>query len=96
MLALKESIVQTALDQTAETFGSKRKTFQGEVLRAVSEHRDSLWKEQLPTINWELFDRGTEAYTWAALEEFATQAKSKGLLDAAPHGAEFRKFARPP
>src|SRR5262249_850005 len=41
----------------------------------------------------ELFDRGVEAFTWAALEELARSAKGRGLLSGAPHGAECARFA---
>ena len=34
-----------------------------------AEHRLDLWRERVAQINWELFDRGTEAFTWYALEE---------------------------
>ena len=47
----------------------------------------SLWQERVDKINWELFDRGVEAYTWLALEEVAKAAKNADLLDDAPHGA---------
>ena len=34
-----------------------------------------LWQERVDEINWELFDRGTEAYTWYALEEMVKAAQ---------------------
>jgi copper/silver efflux system protein len=45
------------------------------------------------SVNGELFDRGTEAFTWFALEELVTAARTKGLLDGAPRGADAERFA---
>jgi Cu/Ag efflux pump CusA len=92
-LVLKEDILQTALRQTGEVLGFESRTFTGEVFQAVSRRRTDLWIEHInQQINWELFDRGVEAFTWASLEEFARSTKSRDLLDAAPRGSEFRWF----
>jgi Cu/Ag efflux pump CusA len=52
-----------------------------------------LWRERVKAVNWELFDRGTEAFTWYALEELAKGARGQGLLDAAPKGEDTARFA---
>ena len=53
----------------------------------------TLWRAQVhEKINWELFDRGVEAFTWAALEELARAARSDFLLSGARDGAEFARF----
>ena len=93
-LVLKESRLQSAVAQAAEVLGANRKSFAGELLGAVTEHRLALWMERInQKMNWELFDRGVEAFTWAALEELARSAKRRGLLSSAPHGAEYARFA---
>jgi Cu(I)/Ag(I) efflux system membrane protein CusA/SilA len=93
-LVLKENPLQSAVGQVAEVLGASRKTFAGEVLGAVTAHRSALWEERISQkVNWELFDRGVEAFTWAALEELARSAKVRGLLSGAPHGAEYAHFA---
>ncbi len=51
------------------------------------------WRERVKAINWELFDRGTEAFTWFALEEAVKAAQVRGLLDGAPNGPAAAKFA---
>ena len=43
-------------------------------------------------LNWELFDRGVEAFTWAALEEVGKDARGRGLLGDAPHGQDYARF----
>ncbi len=55
--------------------------------------RLSQWHERVKAVNWELFDRGTEAFTWFALEEVAKAARGQGLLDRAPKGEETERFA---
>ncbi len=73
----------------AAVLGAEPSTFAGEIRQAIRARRLALWEEQVhQKINWELFDRGVEAFTWAALAEVAKGAKSRGLLDGAPHGAE--------
>jgi Cu/Ag efflux pump CusA len=51
------------------------------------------WRERVKAVNWELFDRGTEAFTWFAIEEIARAARGQGLLDGAPKGTETERFA---
>jgi Cu/Ag efflux pump CusA len=92
-LALTENLLRTAVSAVAETLGAQRKTFAGEVLKAVGKRRMELWQEQIHTkINWELFDRGVETFTWAALEEIGRAARSRTLLGGARHGDEYAAF----
>jgi copper/silver efflux system protein len=51
------------------------------------------WRERVKAVNGELFDRGTEAFTWLVLEETVRAAQGQGLLDVAPRGAEAERFA---
>ncbi len=92
-LALHESVPQMLLNRTAEALGAGRQTFAGEVFNALEARRMDLWRARVKEkINWELFDRGTEAYTWLALEELARGAKGLQLLDGAPHGEQTVQF----
>jgi Cu(I)/Ag(I) efflux system membrane protein CusA/SilA len=93
-LALHESPAERVANRVGEALGAERKTFAGEVFKAVERQRMELWTARLrEKINWELFDRGTEAYTWLALEELAKGARGLRLLDGAPHGEETARFA---
>jgi Cu/Ag efflux pump CusA len=93
-LAVREVPFETAVAQIAVGLGVEGKTFAGKVLQAVTEHRLALWEERLDRkINWELFDRGAEAFTWASLEELARSAKARGLVGGAPLGVEYARFA---
>jgi Cu(I)/Ag(I) efflux system membrane protein CusA/SilA len=93
VLALEQDPLHTAATAVAETLGAERKTFAGEVLQAVGKRRLALWKEQIhKKINWELLDRGMEAFTWAALEEIGRAAKGRAMLDGAAHGQEYAAF----
>jgi Cu/Ag efflux pump CusA len=76
-----------------ETWGAKAKTLAGEVLDAVVKRRAALWEGQIhKKINWELFDRGLEAFTWAALDEIGRAARDHTLLGDAPRGNEYAVF----
>ena len=82
------------LGWAAETLGGEKKTFAGEVLSVVTDRRMKLWNERVKTVNWELLDRGVEAYTWLALEESAAAADNIALVGGAPRGAETERFLR--
>ncbi|HEX4611588.1 MAG TPA: efflux RND transporter permease subunit [Urbifossiella sp.] len=51
------------------------------------------WRERVAVVDRELFDRGTEAFTWFALDELVVAARGRALLDSAPHGAAAARFA---
>jgi Cu(I)/Ag(I) efflux system membrane protein CusA/SilA len=91
-LSVKDSLPEQILHQTAEFFGLERKTFAVEVLDAVNAQRAALWRERVKKIDWELFDRGVEAYTWLALEELVKGAKDVALLSGAPRSADSERF----
>ncbi len=92
-LELHEPLPVQALDVLAEALGRERKTFAGEVLEAVEKRRRELWIERVhKTINWELFDRGVEAFTRAALEEVGRAARGHDLLKGAERGEEYGRF----
>ena len=59
-----------------------------------SDERTQLWHERVKEVNWELFDRGTEAFTWYALEELVKAAQQAGLAADAPHGRETEALRR--
>ncbi len=92
-LQVRQTPARRVFDAVAESLGAERKTFAGEVLQAMEKRRRGLWIERIhQRINWELFDRGVEAYTWAVLEEIGNAARQRDLLDAAPHGEEYVRF----
>src|SRR5207237_360178 len=88
-LELRESLPRRVVSAAAEALGAERKTSAGEVLQALEKRRTDLWVGRIhEKINWELFDRGVEAFTWAALEEVGRAARGRNLLKDAPHGEE--------
>jgi Cu(I)/Ag(I) efflux system membrane protein CusA/SilA len=92
-LELRESPPLRILDAVAESLGAERKTFAGEILKALQKRQRELWIERIhKRINWELFDRGVEAFTWSALEEIGNAAKQRDLLGGAPQGEEYARF----
>jgi Cu(I)/Ag(I) efflux system membrane protein CusA/SilA len=94
-LELRERLPAQVFGAAAEALGAERKTFAGEVLRALEKHRTALWLEHIhKKINWELFDRGVEAFTWAALEELGRAARDHKLLTGAVHGADYEQFVQ--
>ena len=92
-LELKQSSVDELTSGIEELFGAERKTFTRELLHSIDNERMRLWHERVQQINWELFDRGTEVFTWYALEEVAKGAKTSGLLTESPRGKEAERFA---
>ncbi len=92
-LRLVESPGARAWSGVRGAFGAAPDTLAGVVFAATIAERERLWRERVKSANWELFDRGTEAFTWLALEELAKGAKAIGPLAAAPRGAETERFA---
>jgi Cu(I)/Ag(I) efflux system membrane protein CusA/SilA len=91
--ALRESLPRRAVGAVAESLGAQGKTFAGEVLAALRQRRTALWIERVhKRINWELFDRGVETFTWAALEEVGRAARGRDLLDGGQRGAECGRY----
>jgi copper/silver efflux system protein len=94
-LALREPALRRILSGLAESLGAEGRTFAGEVLKAVQARRLELWRGYVrDKVNWELFDRGVEAFTWAALEEIGKEARKRQLLDGAPRGAAYARFVK--
>jgi Cu/Ag efflux pump CusA len=92
-LALRQSTMSSVVSGVAEFFGAEPKTLAGELLAAIERKRTELWRLRVKQIDWELFDRGTEAFTWYALEEVAKAAEQAKLLDDAPRGRDAKRFA---
>ncbi|MBX9790585.1 MAG: efflux RND transporter permease subunit [Pirellulales bacterium] len=77
-----------------EALGGQRPTLASELLNTLERHRDELWLAAVEQINWELFDRGVEAYTWYALQETAKAAEAQQLTQQAKQGDTTRRFAQ--
>ena len=92
-LALRTTGLGAAATAVKALVTGDRPTLAGETLAAVEAERDRRWTERVKQVNYELFDRGTEAFTWYVLEELANGAGKQNLLDAAPRGAEAAGFA---
>ncbi len=92
-LELKQSIVSTLTSGVNEFLGGEHKSLAGELHNAVEEKRVQLWHERIHAINWELFDRGIEAFTWNSMEELIKGADKLGWLTKVPRGNEAEQFA---
>jgi copper/silver efflux system protein len=91
---VQENPLAALWSQTRELLGAEAKTFAGEVLDSVSDHRMELWRKRVKKVNWELLDRGVEFYTWYAIEELAEGASHIGLVTGAPRGSETELFIK--
>jgi copper/silver efflux system protein len=92
-LELKQSFVSSLANGFRDFVGGEHKTLAGELLVATENKRTELWRERVQTVNWELFDRGTEIYTWNAIEELVKAANARGWLVKAPRGKEAEQFS---
>src|SRR5208337_3532505 len=92
-MAVKKNLLPRTVDAVKEFVGIERETFADEVLRSVRSERRRLWRAEVQKINWELFDRGVQAFTWLAMEELAKSAHANGLLNGAPRSKELARFA---
>jgi Cu(I)/Ag(I) efflux system membrane protein CusA/SilA len=92
-LELKQSRLADFASGLKEFVGGQRRTIAGELLQSVTEQRTKLWRDKVKEVNWELSDRGTEAFTSNALEEVAKAAQKASLLSGASRGKDTERFA---
>jgi Cu/Ag efflux pump CusA len=77
----------------AQALGAPRTIFAALLLARIEARRMELWRERVEQVNWELFDHGTQAFTWYALEEMAKAADREKMLSPTSRGDEARRFA---
>jgi Cu(I)/Ag(I) efflux system membrane protein CusA/SilA len=92
-LEIQPSLAASIAGAWQAAVGSERPSLAGELLDAVKRHRLELWQQRVKQVNWELFDRGVEAFTIYALEEAVQSAARARLVDGAPHAASSRRYA---
>ena len=93
ILELRASPIAKTLRTVESAITGEHRTLAGETLKAVEAERARHWAERVKQINYELFDRGTEAFTWYAIEELANGGRNLSILNAAERGAETERFA---
>src|SRR5207253_6865206 len=93
-LRLHESIPAAVVSGTAEVLGVRSKTLASELLAAIERQREAWWRQHVREVNWELFDRGVESFTWYSLEETVRAAQSASLLEGSRRGSEAERFAK--
>jgi Cu(I)/Ag(I) efflux system membrane protein CusA/SilA len=91
-LELKQPPLQRLASSVGEFFGAERKTVAGELLHSIEEERARLWRQRVKQINWELFDRGVQSFTWYAMEELVKGAENSGWLAGASRADDSKKF----
>lgn len=89
---LSRDHVNYVSNRTAQITGGEPNSFAKELLRVTSRHRIELWHQHVKKTNWELHDRGLEAFTWYALEEILKAAKEQALVSGSPRAAESERF----
>lgn len=92
-LELKQSRLAAFGSSLREAVGGDRPTLPSVVLEATETRREALWRERVEKTNWELFDRGTESFTWYAIDELVSAARNVALLGTAEHGKVSERFA---
>lgn len=92
-LDLQQSPLKAAANNLREFFGGERSSLFTELLHRIDTERTNLWHEEVKTINWELFDRGTESFTWYAMEELLKAAEIQGYIPNTANGKEAERFS---
>jgi copper/silver efflux system protein len=94
LLQLQSSWWSVANATAADALGTKQPTLAAEVLRSIEQKRLEFWHERVRQVNWELFDRGTELFTWYAMEELARLAEPANLIVNASRGGDTQRLAQ--
>ena len=92
-LDLPSNRVAVALRAVETAVTGERRTLAGETLNAIEAERARLWTERVQRVNYELFDRGTESFTWYAIEELIEGGRKLGLTATAERGKDAETFA---
>ena len=88
LLALRPGAVREAYLRVAELLGRERPTLFTELHGFAHERLRAHWSEALRAIDDEVFDEGTGAFDWYALEELAREANARGSWADAPVPAD--------
>jgi len=91
-LELKRSLLSRVAGDFGELLGGEHPTFANSVNSDIQGERTRLWADRVHEVNWELFDNGTKAFTWYAIEEVIKGAGSAGRLPDSPQGAIAQQF----
>ena len=91
-LELKETRFAALRSSIREAVGGGRATLASAVLADTEARREALWRERVRQVNWEVFDRGTQSFTWFAIDELIAAARGLGLVGTAPQGAASERF----
>ena len=91
-LTLKLAPAEVLRGATGLLFGESV-SFESHLLAAIENERLKMWHARVKEINWELFDRGTEAFTWFALEELVDAANTSELVHGATNAVKAEQFA---
>jgi Cu(I)/Ag(I) efflux system membrane protein CusA/SilA len=93
----RNDLVNEAAQKALERFDEVMRELATERYRAADrdlgpDGNAAAWADRVKRIDRELFDRGTETFTWYALDELVAGAHHRHLLTA-PRGAEAERFA---
>ena len=89
---LNGSMLQNLYSGASEFLGGKRRTLDDILLSHIETERDKYWQENVHHTNWELFDRGTEIFTWYGIEEVLKAERNSSLLTTAKNGKQSEDF----
>lgn len=80
------------VQQSLRLLGYSPPTLTEQLWFDMQAERYRLWDEAVERFHWELFDTGTAAYTWLALEELIHKGAEIGLIGSAPRRTETERF----
>jgi len=92
-MELKERGLARVWSLAIEAFGGEHQPLAAKLLQRIERKRLDHWRDAVAKIDWELFDRGVEAYDRHALEELAKAAASQSLVPKSEQGSKLAKLA---
>jgi Cu(I)/Ag(I) efflux system membrane protein CusA/SilA len=91
-LSFKPDPVQVIANEAKSLLGGKRVTLSSALWEEIDTERLRLWRIAVHELNWELFDRGVETYTWYGIEETLKAASTQALVSGAAREKESERF----
>jgi len=92
-LELHNSYLSATSSALKELLGGERETLARQLLNDIEKERSKLWRQHVKEVDWELFDRGMESFTWYSIEELLKAVNQQGELPATEQGQVAERFA---
>jgi Cu(I)/Ag(I) efflux system membrane protein CusA/SilA len=84
LMAIQRGAIEEACYSAAGVLGMETPTLLTRMYEFLEARRDALWRQQVPAIDYEVFDQAPGALNWYCIEELLNAAEAKGYWNDVP------------